>query len=574
MNFVVGRKISNFNRNMLPSKKDVLARLLYLVQDENKNVKESASIVTNELIEIYNLFEIPTKRKDSINQQMILRLHDEYKNIRKSKNNVRPRLQIEEKSFIDSLDVLFDVSHVNAMTSLRKHKKQEAINFLNDHRESMVAVRRKLCLDSDVFIAPALVPSRPPATATSSTSRASTSRVSTSTSVPGQSTVSNVDVDSDLCVPSCSYTAQSNEVYSEVEEAEQESGDSPTDTDIETTEIETTEMETEGSTYVPPRKIVRYKQTEPIQNVIDTSMIQALDRFKIPNNAASVIIGQIAYILGHDVRSLFISPEYIRMQRIKFRTEIYNTIRKQFSTNAVFTVHWDGKVLDDCTNVNQLTCNRLAIILSSNGNSKVLGIPKVASQTGVDEATAVYSALLDWNVQDNVMAMCFDTTSSNTSTSIGACVVLQQKLSRRLLYFACRHHVMELLVTGAFEATVEPVTSGPNILLFERFRKAWPDLDHDNYESGISDAEVAKYFPADVRMDLINFINDQIQNKVDKTRHDYIEFLKLSLLFLGEKIPQYKIPKVGAISRARWMGKNIYSLKIFMFRKQFKLSGK
>lgn len=172
------------------------------------------------------------------------------------------------------------------------------------------------------------------------------------------------------------------------------------------------------------------------------------------------------------------------------------------------------------------------------------------------------------------MAMCFDTTSSNTSISIGACAVLQQKLSRRLLYFACRHHIMELLVTGVFQATVEPVTSAPNILLFERFRKAWPDLDHDDYESGISDPEVAKYFPEHVRMDLINFINDQIQNKVDNTRHDYVEFLKLSLLFLGEKIPQYKIPKVGAISRARWMGKNIYSLKIFLFRKQFSLSGK
>lgn len=109
----------------------------------------------------------------------------------------------------------------------------------------------------------------------------------------------------------------------------------------------------------------------------------------------------------------------------------------------------------------------------------MLGIPKIRSSKGADEAYAVYAALIDWNVQNNVMAMCFDTTASNTSTSIGACAILEQKLSKKLLHFACRHHIMELLVAGAFQATVEPATSAPSILLFDRFRSFWPKLEHD-----------------------------------------------------------------------------------------------
>lgn len=389
---------------------------------------------------------------------------------------------------------------------------------------------------------------------------------STLTAKPGASRVSNVDLEE----PGCSYQVDLNS-FDNVDHSEVEQGDGTSPSD---TEVETTEMETEGSIYEPPRKAIRRKKTEPIQNVIDSSMTKVLDRFQIPNDTASIIIGQVAFLLGHDVKSLHLFPEHIRKQRIKCRNEIYNAIRNEFSPNAVFTVHWDGKVLADCTSVNQLTCNRLAIILSSIGNSKVLVIPKIRSQKRSEEGIAVYSALIDWDVQEKVMAMCFDTTASNTSTSIGACAILEQQLNRQLLYFACRHHIMELLVAGAFQTTVEPTKSAPNILLFERFRSTWPQLDHDSFEPGITDPEVAKYSSETIRMELINFIKHQIENKFDGSRYDYIEFLKLSLLFLGEAIPGYKIAKAGAVSRARWMGKNIYSIKIFLFRKQFKISGK
>lgn len=56
-------------------------------------------------------------------------------------------------------------------------------------------------------------------------------------------------------------------------------------------------------------------------------------------------------------------------------------------------------------------------------------------------------------------------------------------------------------------------------------------------------------------------------------RADYAEFLQLAVIFLGgepEKKIKFKTP--GAVSRARWMNKAIYALKIWMFRSQFEMS--
>jgi hypothetical protein len=68
---------------------------------------------------------------------------------------------------------------------------------------------------------------------------------------------------------------------------------------------------------------------------------------------------------------------------------------------------------------------------------------------------------------------------------------------------------------------------------------------------------------------------DTLRSIEDKQqpRQDYLEFLKLSLLTLGEgnmEIQRFTPP--GAYHAARWMAKGIYCLKIFLFCDQFTLS--
>ncbi|KAK2707607.1 hypothetical protein QYM36_015345 [Artemia franciscana] len=58
----------------------------------------------------------------------------------------------------------------------------------------------------------------------------------------------------------------------------------------------------------------------------------------------------------------------------------------------------------------------------------LLKVAKLTSGTGEAQASAVYSAIEDWGITENILAMCFDKTSSNTGQMTGACVLLEQKI--------------------------------------------------------------------------------------------------------------------------------------------------
>lgn len=71
-----------------------------------------------------------------------------------------------------------------------------------------------------------------------------------------------------------------------------------------------------------------------------------------------------------------------------------------------------------------------------------------------------------------------------------------------------------------------------------------------NYKSALDDEEIMQYFPAEIREDIVAFVRDQLKNHVQHNRYDYIEVLKLTLLFFGEDIEGYEIIQPGAVSRA------------------------
>lgn len=115
-------------------------------------------------------------------------------------------------------------------------------------------------------------------------------------------------------------------------------------------------------------------------------------------------------------------------------------------------------------------------------------------------------------------------------------------------------------------------SSGPNIKIFQRFAEKWNEIDVDKYESGIIEDTVASKLNPQKYV-LVKYINDQLATF--QPRDDYKELLQLSLIFLGdENAKDFKIRRPGALHRARWMAKLIYSLKIFLFRSQFKLTAR
>lgn len=71
--------------------------------------------------------------------------------------------------------------------------------------------------------------------------------------------------------------------------------------------------------------------------------------------------------------------------------------------------------------------------------------------------------------------------------------------------------------------------------------------------------------------EIINFAKKQLTEY--QPRDDYKELLQLSIVFLGGELENgVPFKKPAGPHRARWMAKSIYSLKIFLFREQFRLT--
>lgn len=215
--------------------------------------------------------------------------------------------------------------------------------------------------------------------------------------------------------------------------------------------------------------------------------------------------------------------------------------------------------------------DRLPVLVSGGGEIQLLGVPKMGSGTGEAQASAVLSCLNDWGICDRVQGLCFDTTASNTGNRAGACVLLEQKLDRDLLFLACRHHVFELVIGSAFEKTFG-ASSGPSVLLFQRFQKQWEYIDKKNFQAANTDEFVANAVSSK-KAQLLTFAKSHLMSV--QPRDDYREFLELAIIFLGESPDRgvhFMAP--GAMHHARWMAKVIYVIKLWLFRAQFKLTNK
>ncbi|XP_044578979.1 uncharacterized protein LOC123261451 [Cotesia glomerata] len=160
---------------------------------------------------------------------------------------------------------------------------------------------------------------------------------------------------------------------------------------------------------------------------------------------------------------------------------------------------------------------------------------------------------------------CFALNALNRN---GACVLVEKALSRKLLYLPCRHHIFEIVLRSAFEV-YWPASSGPNVPIYQRFKKKWDEIDQSNFTAGICDKKVLEVITP-IKDEILKFVNNQIE--MDHCRDDYRELLELSLIFLGTTTTNITFKHPEAVHHARWMAKAVYSLKIFLFRNEFHLT--
>ena len=294
------------------------------------------------------------------------------------------------------------------------------------------------------------------------------------------------------------------------------------------------------------------------------NVVAAFDKCKVSYRDSVFIIGTVADALGFDINKLILNKSSFNKSRNEVRKMKAEKIKDLLMDTSIshLIVHWDGKLIPDKILCKQI--DRLPILISNGNIEKIIDVPGLQDQKGSTIASAVYQALNSWGLIDVTQGLCCDTTAANFGQINGATSILERLIERDLLFFACRHHIFEILLAAAFNVKM-PGTSGPNVPIFKRFQNDWSNIESTNYENGLEGLEPLLLSKINYT---VTFINEYLQKR--HLRDEYKELLELSLLFLGTK-DDIRIRKPGACHHARWMAKAIYSLKIFLLRKSFKL---
>ena len=210
-----------------------------------------------------------------------------------------------------------------------------------------------------------------------------------------------------------------------------------------------------------------------------------------------------------DVNDFILSTSTTLRSRKVARSKEFQLIQSKFATSLrdqFFSIHWDEKLLKQD---NDYQPKEHIAILSSHGDDiKLLGTTRLESGSGFNQANAIKSFLDEWNIQELCLAMCFDTTSSNTGKFNGACILLEALLGHPLLWTACRHHVLEVVLSN-FAKLIFGVSTGPKIECFDILSHKWTKLDlHKKTSHMVFNDNVLKEHALEAKSKLINILSD------------------------------------------------------------------
>lgn len=511
--WLLGKATKQLSSSRLATNRDVLLCLQFHHLEDHKTVKESIHYTIQEVLAIWSNARIPTQRIDSC-ERKLSKLFNTYQRLKIDRKKEWESCRITESMFNDDLLELFDLAAKNAMETM---KNEEDKQFLAMQREDVSSCSMAGC-DRLLAEKEARKRAREDSASCRRLKEQQKLRHPAASVIDGSST-EDTDGDEEFKVPSSSATSLSS--------------------------------------------------AKRAKNIISSPEVAgALDRMNIPDRAAMFVVASVAKALGHPLNDLTLSRSSIRRARMTIRNEVSETDKEYFSTDYPLLLHWDGKMLPDIGGGKQ-TVDRIAVLVTGNGIEQLLAVPKIESGTGEEQAVACLKVLDDWNIRHKVRGLVFDTTSSNTGIHRGACVIIEKAIGHELVNIACRHHIMEVILSSVFTALFGG-TGAPEVGMFKRFQKNWSYIQQAQYstaEDEIFDAETEN-----LRREMIIFYTDAIKYK--QPREDYLELLRLCLLFLGgtSGLNNETFRAPGPMHHARWMSKALYALKIVLFKSQLTLT--
>ena len=320
----------------------------------------------------------------------------------------------------------------------------------------------------------------------------------------------------------------------------------------------------------------------PCSPMTNTALTQSLDRTRTSDREAMRILAKQYKGMKNpdgtpvDLMNITLSYSTIRRHRIKNREVICKEARDHFLARMPprVVLHWDGKMLKDITGrVNEME----AILLSGYPEfeeGKLIGIIPLVddegkmSGTGETQCNACITQVRDWGAEGVIVALCFDTTSSNTGRIRGAAIRLHSELGVPLLYLGCRHHIFELTAKRPYYALFK-ADPAPEAQLFKSFRDNWSGVD--------TSAEYKTIVLPDpeLQQELIKWYQDLLvkesQHQELLLRGDYRQVVELAVILLGGELPdgmEFHWVPPGAAHKARFLAYGIMGFKIYAFSDQ------
>ena len=532
--WLIGQPLESLKNSVLPSKREAIALFFNYKIKGKQNVKQAVSSVTSDVLKVWEAARIPTQARQHVIKKL-QSLYDDWLKLKKNKENKKKQsenLLNKQTEWNESLDNLFDIAHADALNiiDIEDDKKFLLLQREPKRKGKMAGEDKKFAKNIENL-------------------NKAYSEKNVKLLKQKKREISDFDDTVQLVSTDSSSVTSAEHSHDE---------DVTNDPNEPSTSRLSSSKEKATSKLSPQRKKVK---------LMDKKLLASFDIAKVSNRNASLIMIPTVSNLGYDPEEMRVSYSTIRRKRQEFRKEVSAALKSELKLDFPLVIHWDGKLLEDISG--EEIVDRLPVLVSGNGVEQLLGVPKLNSGTGDNTSTAVYDLIIDWGLFDKVKCMCFDTTASNTGRKSGACILLEQKMGKDLLWLPCRHHIFEIILESVVSISL-PASSGPNIQLFKRFKVSWPKLNKDSFRTANDDPNLAARI-AETKDNLILFANGHLSKQ--QPRDDYKELLELAIIFVGgTPTSGIKFRKPGAYHRARWMAKIIYSLKIWMFKPQFNLT--
>ena len=77
---------------------------------------------------------------------------------------------------------------------------------------------------------------------------------------------------------------------------------------------------------------------------------------------------------------------------------------------------------------------------------------------------------------ENVVAVEYDTTASNSSPVVAAAALIEERRASLLFKLPCRHHILNLLGKNTALVVSARRSTDPADPLFQRYAREWPNI--------------------------------------------------------------------------------------------------